>query len=90
MSWVPRSSRSLRVLCGLAVGTAVAGGALLVNGEKSYTLLDSLKGKLQKEEPVYPPKYPKPQTPSSHLGKVLASWTTNFEPSVPWDLNWDR
>lgn len=24
------------------------------------------------------------------LGKVLASWTTNFEPSVKWDSNWDR
>jgi len=24
------------------------------------------------------------------LGKVLASWTTNYEPSVKWDDNWDR
>ncbi|CAG2254351.1 PGAM5 [Mytilus edulis] len=23
-------------------------------------------------------------------GNVLASWTTNFEPSVKWDYNWDR
>jgi hypothetical protein len=23
-------------------------------------------------------------------GKVFASWTTNFEPSVKWDYNWDR
>lgn len=23
-------------------------------------------------------------------GKVCASWTTNFEPSVKWDYNWDR
>ena len=25
-----------------------------------------------------------------HLGRVLASWTTNFEPTVKWDNNWDR
>lgn len=23
-------------------------------------------------------------------GNVYASWTTNFEPSVKWDANWDR
>ena len=24
------------------------------------------------------------------LNRVLASYTTNFEPSVKWDYNWDR
>ncbi len=76
MSWIPKSSNAVRLACGIALGSTVAVGAYVVKQS------DSDKGSAaQAPQPVFP----KPQ-----LGKVFASWTTNFTPSEKWNDNWDR
>lgn len=81
MSWIPRS-RGL-VVCGVALSASAA----------TY-LYQQSKSDLNKEQgqSVLPETGKFANTFSSKLplGKVLASWTTNFEPSVKWDDNWDR
>ena len=80
MSWAAKGGRFL--IYGIGAGTAVW---------TAKTVRDkTVANKLGTDDlPDYA------QTPGSFrssvpLGKVLASWTTNFEPTVKWDYNWDR
>ena len=85
MSWFARNGRTLRIVCGVAAGTGVVAFAVnsdkftftLFKKEPEYTLSGSVK-----REPFLSSKLP--------VNKVLASYTTNTEPSVKWDSNWDR
>ena len=75
MSW-QKSSGAFRVICGVVIG---AGTAWIIQKNKDD---DHPKVQVKKAASTGQNFLP--------LQKVLASWTTNFSPSVPWDNNWDR
>ena len=73
------------------------GGKLLMlgvgGGTASYFAYNKLKNvdlPVPEEELPNYGSTPGPFRSNLPLGKVLASWTTNYEPSVKWDDNWDR
>jgi len=70
--------RLVRLVSALGLGVGTAAGFYYLKGGRSSE--DETKNIARK---VFVDKH-------THLGKVLASWTTNFEPSVKWDSNWDR
>lgn len=74
-------SRGLFV-CGFAVSASAA--------TYLYQQSKSKEGSLINEAPAFPAKRKNNFSSSLPLGKVLASWTTNFEPTTKWDDNWDR
>ncbi|KAI0230861.1 Serine/threonine-protein phosphatase PGAM5, mitochondrial [Lamellibrachia satsuma] len=75
MSW-QKSSGAFRVICGVVIG---AGTAWVIQKNKDD---DHPKVQVNKAASTGQNFLP--------LQKVLASWTTNFSPSMPWDNNWDR
>ena len=74
MAWFAKS----RLLIKLTAGLAASGSAIALAVGASGTANNDN----EVDSKVSNPKF--------NLGKVLASWTTNFEPSTPWDTNWDR
>ena len=66
---------AIRVICGVVIG---AGTAWVVQKNRNN------------DHPNVVRKSPETVQSFLPLQKVLASWTTNFSPSVPWDDNWDR
>ena len=69
------SGGAIRVICGVVIG---AGTAWIVQKNRNN------------DRPNVVRKTPETGHNFLPLQKVLASWTTNFSPSVPWDDNWDR
>ena len=77
MSW-QKSGGAFRVICGVVVGAT--GTALIMQQRKKDSVRPSgHKTKTSNSGQSFLP-----------LQNVLASWTTNFTPSVEWDNNWDR
>ena len=74
-------SKALKIASGLALSASVAAYAC-----SKSALLKSNDGE-EKHEQV---NQQNPQSFPVPLGKVLASWTTNFEPIIEWNKNWDR
>ena len=68
-------SGTVRTLCGLAAGGSVIAAWTFSNSQ----VLGSAESDGDSNTRFSLP-----------LQKVLASYTTNFEPSVKWDANWDR
>lgn len=79
MAWSSKRPFLFRVACGFVAGASAVTGASWVYGN---TGVIKTKTALSYENP-----YAQNNSP---LGKVIASWTTNFKPSVEWDANWDR
>jgi len=79
MSWIPRN-RNLLILCAASSGVAA-----------TVFTVKHVTGNVA-SHPEYPDfgQHRGAFHSSLGLGKVLASWTTNFEPSVKWDNDWDR
>ena len=82
MAWFSRNARTLG-----AVGVGIIAGTSVLVVKDQF---------LVSKEDATPHKQ---QTPSSiapyissalKLNKVLAAYTTNFEPATKWDSNWDR
>lgn len=85
MSWSSSGNRLAKLATGLA-GVGLATGSVIYFGSRRRTQLDGVspagaspRSEKQSNRPFHLP-----------LGKVLASWTTNFEPTTKWDDNWDR
>ena len=76
MSW-QKSGGAFRVVCGVVVGAT--GTALIMQRKKDSGRPTTHMTKTSNTGQGFLP-----------LQKVLASWTTNFTPSVEWDDNWDR
>lgn len=81
MAWISKYRKAM--IYGLVVSAS---------GVVAVASANKLKN-INEDEPNAVPQYPQ-KTPTFSsafpLEKVLASWTTNFEPSVKWDSNWDR
>ena len=82
MAWLAKSSRTVKIACGLVAGVGAV--AYAVGSEKVQPLKKD--SQTQNESPK------REAFNSSRLpvNKVLASYTTNFEPTQKWDFNWDR
>ena len=70
--------RSIRRVAVFIAGTSAIGGSAWLYHNKNSLLQAAEQGNVPS------------QTTFSPLGSVLASWTTNFKPTVEWDHNWDR
>ncbi len=77
MPWASQGPRVLRAVGGLAVGVSVVAFGVKQLQSRS----EEQETKQTAVARVYQPR---------PLNKVLASWTTNFEPYNEWDSNWDR
>ena len=84
MAWALKGNRAWGVAAGIAgcavVGTVLINWDLSASDSESVTVAGECADK----------KDSRRLTPSLPLSTVLASWTTNFKPSVTWDHDWDK
>ncbi len=76
MAWSSQGPRVLKFVGSLTVGVSAVAYAAIK--------LPSTEVPAREEGVQRLPNRPK------LLNEVLASWTSNFSPSVEWDHNWDR